>query len=175
MQLPLSPDLAKPPPTSHAYHPKEFKVVSLRDCPTNWDSPLCDNPERAADYWQTHIATHPYFNPECECFVALYLNTRRRLKGHSLITIGTMDTIMIHPREAFRTAIVMSSSALIFMHNHPSGDPSPSEADVKVTRDFIRAGQLLKIDVLDHVIVGRQTPERPRAWTSLRELGHFYS
>ncbi len=60
-------------------------------------------------------------------------------------------------------------------HNHPSGDPTPSEADIKVTRDLIRAGQLLKIDVLDHVIIGRATPERQKDYVSLRELGYFYA
>jgi DNA repair protein RadC len=65
----------------------------------------------------------------------------------------------------FRIA-VLSASAIILMHNHPSGDPTPSEADIKVTRDLIRAGQLIKIEVLDHVIIGR--PNR----SSLRELGY---
>ena len=60
-------------------------------------------------------------------------------------------------------------------HNHPSGDPTPSEADIKVTRDLIRAGQLLKIEVLDHVIIGRAIEERPKDYASLRELGYFYS
>ncbi len=61
------------------------------------------------------------------------------------------------------------------MHNHPSGDPNPSEADIKVTRDLIRAGQLLKIDVLDHVILGSRTQERSQDFVSLKELGYFYS
>ena len=62
----------------------------------------------------------------------------------------------------------------MLVHNHPSGDPTPSEADIKITRDLIRAGQLLKIDVLDHVILGRRTEARPRDYVSLRELGYFY-
>ncbi|MFO1500264.1 MAG: JAB domain-containing protein [Verrucomicrobiota bacterium] len=61
------------------------------------------------------------------------------------------------------------------MHNHPSGDPTPSEADIKVTRDLIRAGQVVKIDVLDHIILGQRTQERPRDFVSLKELGYFYS
>jgi len=63
----------------------------------------------------------------------------------------------------------------VLVHNHPSGDPTPSEADIKVTRDLIRAGQLLKIEVLDHVIIGRSTMERQKDYVSLRELGYFYS
>ena len=68
-----------------------------------------------------------------------------------------------------------TSAAVVLAHNHPSGDPAPSEADIKVTRDLIRAGQLLKIEVLDHVIIGRATRERAKDYASLRELGYFYS
>ena len=97
------------------------------------------------------------------------LNTRRRVKGHYLVSIGTMDTILVHPREVFRLAIMASASALVLMHNHPSGDATPSEADIKVTRDLIRAGQFLKIEVLDHVIMGEPNH------SSLRTLGYFYN
>lgn len=148
--------------------PKEFKVVALRECPTPSEMQLCDTPQHAADYWRAHITTHPYFNPECECFVVLHLNTRRRIRGHHLVSIGTLDTLLAHPREVFRTAIAANASAIILMHNHPSGEPSPSEADVKVTRDLIRAGQLLKIEVLDHIVIGNP------GHSSLRELGCFY-
>ena len=69
----------------------------------------------------TGPALAPYYNPECECFIVLLLNTRRRVKGHQLVSIGTMDTILIHAREVFRAAIVANASALILAHNHPSG------------------------------------------------------
>ena len=62
---------------------------------------------------------------------------------------------------------------IVLMHNHPSGEPTPSEADIKVTRDMIRAGQLIKIEVLDHVIIGQPSPERTRDNCSLRESGYF--
>ena len=75
--------------------------------------------------------------------------------------------------EVFSTAIAANAAAVVLVHNHPSGDPTPSEADIKVTRDLIRAGQLLKIEVLDHVIIGRATNERPKDYVSLRELGIF--
>jgi hypothetical protein len=149
--------------------PKEFKVVALRECPVPEQMKICDTPDTAADYWRMHVASNPYFNPECECFVVILLNTRRRVKGHQLISIGTLDTILVHPREVFRAAIACSAAAVVLAHNHPSGDPTPSESDIKVTRDLIRAGQLLKIDVLDHIVIGN--PNR----CSLRELGYFYS
>lgn len=149
------------------FDPKEYMVIALRDCPLPAEMHLCETPQAAADYWRLHVQNGPQFNPECECLVVLMLNTRRRIKGHQILTIGTLDTILVHPREVFRGAIIAGAAALILMHNHPSGEPEPSEADIKVTRDLIRAGQLLKIDVLDHVIVGNP------AHCSLRELGHF--
>ena len=149
------------------FNPKEYRVTALRDCPVPSDMLVCEAPEQAAAYWRLHIETHPYFNPECECFVVLLLNTRKRVKGHQLVTLGTMDTLLVHPREVFRTAIIGSASCVVLIHNHPSGDATPSEADIKVTRDLIRAGQLLKIEVIDHIVMGR--PD----YKSLRSLGYF--
>ena len=148
-------------------NPKEFKVMALRECPVPSDMLICETPQQIVDYWHLHIATTPHFNPECECLAVLMLNTRRRVKGHQLVTIGTMDTILVHPREVFRCAIIAAASAILLIHNHPSGEPQPSDADIKVTRDLIRAGQLLKIEVLDHVIIGRPNH------CSMRELGFF--
>jgi DNA repair protein RadC len=151
------------------FNPKEYRVTALRECPVPSDLLVCETPEQAAAYWRLHIEPHPYFNPECECFVVLFLNTRKRVKGHQLVTHGTMDTLLVHPREVFRAAIITSAASVILLHNHPSGDATPSEADIKVTRDLIRAGQLLKIEVLDHVVMGR--PD----FKSLRTLGYFYN
>ena len=116
-----------------------------------------------------NVATNCYFNPECECMAVLLLNTRRRVKGHHIVATGTQDTLLVHAREIFRLAIVTAAHAIVLMHNHPSGESAPSEADIKVTRDLIRAGQLLKIELLDHVIVGNGN------FSSLRALGYFYS
>jgi len=148
--------------------PYEYKVMPLRECPTPDALQQCDTPDKATEYWKLHIATHPHFNPECECLAVLLLNARRRIKGHQLVTIGTQDTLLVHSREVFRLAVTTAAHALILMHCHPSGDSSPSDADIKVTRDLIRAGQLLKIEVVDHVIVGAGN------FSSLRSLGHFH-
>ena len=164
--LPGLDELVKP--FKFAAQPYEYKVVSLRECPTPESLQLCDTPQKAADYWRLHVTANPYFNPECECFTVLLLNTRRRVKAHQIVTTGTHDTILVHPVTVFRLAVMTSAAALVLMHNHPSGEPAPSEADIKVTRDLIRAGQLLKVEVLDHVIIGNPTH------ASLRELGYFY-
>ncbi len=135
------------------------------------EAPLLDTPEAVANRMREDTRLR-----NAEIFQVLMLNTRRRLIGEPVkISDGTLDTILVHPREVFKPAIVANAAAIVLVHNHPSGDPTPSEADIKVTRDLIRAGQLLKIEVLDHVILGRATEERPRDYVSLRELGYFYS
>lgn len=91
--------------------------------------------------------------------------------GMRVLTQGTLDTLLVHPREVFRAAIAAGAAAIVVVHNHPSGDPTPSEQDIKVTRDLMRAGQLLKIELVDHIILGRRTEERPRDFISLREMG----
>ena len=103
------------------FNPKEYRVMALRDCPVPSDMLVCETPRQVADYWRLHIATTPQFNPECECMAVLMLNTRRRVKGHQLLTIGTMDTILVHPREVFRCAIIAAAASVILIHNHPSG------------------------------------------------------
>ena len=134
------------------------------------ESPTLDTPERIADLLREENRAY-----EVENFQVILLNTRRKLIRVEKISQGTLDTILVHPREVFKPAIAASAAAIVLAHNHPSGDPTPSEADIKVTRDLIRAGQLLKIDVLDHIILGRASQERPRDYVSLRELGYFYS
>jgi len=144
--------------------PHEFKVVCVRECMAQLH-PL-DTPQQATDYWHANIPCAPWFDPCKEALVVLVLNTRRRILGHNLVALGTLDSVNVHAREVFKPAIAISAHALILMHNHPSGDSSPSDADIKVTRDLIRAGQLLKIELIDHLIIGEKT-------TSLRELGYF--
>jgi DNA repair protein RadC len=151
------------------FNPKEYKVMALRECPVPSDLLTCETPDHAVAYWRIHIQTHPYFDPERECLVVLLLNVRKRVKGHHLVSIGTMDTLLVSPVAVFRVAVVASAASIVIMHNHPSGDPTPSDADIKVTRDMIRAGQLLKIEVIDHIVVGNP------AHSSLRALGWFYN
>jgi hypothetical protein len=104
-------------PIKFPAQPQEWKIVSLRECPTPDTMQQCETPDQAAAYWRAHIANHSYFNPECECLVVFILNTRRRIKGHYLVSIGTMDTILCHPREVFRLAIMASAAAIVIAHN----------------------------------------------------------
>lgn len=134
------------------------------------ESPVLDNPEAVVQ-----LMREEFRQVAVETLHALLLNTRRRLIRRFRVSHGTLDTILVHAREVFRAAITANAAAIVLVHNHPSGDPTPSEGDIKVTRDLIRAGQLLKIEVLDHIIIGRATRDRPNEHVSLRELGYFYS
>ena len=133
------------------------------------ETALLDTPDRIADLLREANRVYTVEHLQIVC-----VNTRRRLIGVQVLSQGTLDTLLVHPREVFAAAISKRAAAIILAHNHPSGDPTPSEMDIRITRDLIRAGQLLKIEVLDHIIFGKRTDERPRDFISLRETGYFY-
>jgi hypothetical protein len=132
----------------------EWKIVAGRECPSPDKLLHCDAPAQAIDYWRRHVATAPYFSAECECLAALLLTIKKRIRGHHLISIGTLNEAMAHPREAFRAAVIGGAHAIVLMHNHPSGKADPSSADVQTTRVLAEAGRILKIEVIDHIIIG---------------------
>jgi DNA repair protein RadC len=131
------------------------------------ESPVLDNPENVVQLLRDQNLVK-----NVETLQVLLLNTRYKLIRVEDISDGTRDTLLVDPGAVFKRAIEAGASAVVLVHNHPSGDPSPSDQDIKTTRDLIRAGKLLKIEVLDHVIIGRPTAARPKDYTSLRELGH---
>ena len=147
------------------YTPHEFKVMLVRECEPM--SQILDQPELVAQYWRDNIPKADWFDPTKEALVVLVLNTRKRIIGHNLVSLGGLDYCQVTPLHVFRPVIAVAGSSIVLAHNHPSNDPTPSEADIKVTRDLIRAGQMLKIEVLDHIIVGGQEHR------SLRSLGYF--
>jgi DNA repair protein RadC len=89
-----------------------------------------------------------------EHFLALLLDTRSQLIKVAEISVGSLDSSLVHPREVFKEAISASAASVIFVHNHPSGDSTPSEDDVKLTKRLAEAGEIMGIDVLDHIIIG---------------------
>ncbi|MFH0892478.1 MAG: JAB domain-containing protein [Candidatus Falkowbacteria bacterium] len=94
------------------------------------------------------LVTDPYK----EHFIAIYLSARNDVVKTELVSLGTLNASIVHPREVFRPAIMSRACAIIVLHNHPSGDVSPSESDLELTKRLKNAGQLLGIEVLDHVI-----------------------
>ncbi len=91
---------------------------------------------------------------EKETFVAIYLNTRRRILKQETIFVGTLNESVVHAREIFKRAIEIKAAAIIIAHNHPSGDPTPSDADITVTKELIESGRIIGIEILDHIIIG---------------------
>ena len=89
-----------------------------------------------------------------EAFVIITLNAKNKVIQRHLVSIGTVISALVHPRECFRPAILDGASAIILSHNHPSGDPTPSAEDLKITRQLISAGEIMGIKVLDHVVIG---------------------
>lgn len=96
----------------------------------------------------------PYTNARKEHFIALHLNTRHVIVREELVSIGSLNASIVHPREVFRTAILECSASLILVHNHPSGDPTPSDDDIQITMRLAEVGELVGIPVVDHVVLG---------------------
>jgi DNA repair protein RadC len=132
---------------------REMRIQVLRESSRPF---VIDNQRRAASYWRRHVTNAPWYDPTKEMMVALALDGRHQIIGHYLISIGTLSACVWHAREVFRIAIIVGSASVILMHNHPSGVSSPSESDLDATRQLLRAGELLKIELLDHVIIGRR-------------------
>ncbi len=95
-----------------------------------------------------------FFVANREHFLSLHLNSKNQLIREVLVSIGSLNTSVVHPREVFAAAVRDSTAALIFIHNHPSGDPSPSAEDRECTRRLVHAGHILGIRVLDHIVLG---------------------
>jgi DNA repair protein RadC len=126
----------------------------------------CDSPEVVFRIWQETVVKEPSYDPEKEVFVLFILNRKNHLKSFNIVTVGTLSASLVHPREVFRPAIAQAASAIVVAHNHPSGDPAPSSADIQVTRQLREAGRTLGIDLLDHVIIGQ-------AGCDPRGTGHY--
>ncbi len=103
-----------------------------------------------------------------EHFVALFLNTKNQIIHRQTIFIGSLNASIVHPREVYREAIKRSAASIIVIHNHPSGDPTPSQEDIHVTRRLTESGKMIGIELLDHIIIGDCT------FTSLREKGYIH-
>lgn len=147
-----------------------------------------DTPEKVVAAWNNFVTQATWHDPLKEAMVVWTTNTQNQILDFNLVSLGTLNATLAHPREIFRPAIVSGACSIILTHNHPSGDPTPSEEDIKVTRDIKRAGDLLRIELLDHVVIGTPIPTakdsarsashytaRRQGFASLREMGYFYS
>lgn len=143
----------------------EVRVQRLNEVPGAF---RIDTPVDAVTFWQSYLVQMPWYDPEREMCVVVPLNTKHIPLGHSLVSIGSVNETIVHPREVFRAAVAMGAHSVILMHNHPSGDPSPSTADRSITEKVKAAGDVLQIKLVDHVIVG----SNGRSF-SFREAGYL--
>lgn len=119
------------------------------------------SPEDAAKYMMNEMR----FLSQ-EHFVCLYLNTKNQVMHKQTIFIGSLNASIVHPREVYKEAFRRSAASIICLHNHPSGDPSPSREDIEVTKRLVECGKIIGIDLLDHIIIGENK------FVSLKEKGY---
>jgi len=106
-------------------------------------------------------------NEHIEKFGILALDTKNNIIGIHIISMGSLNASIVHPREVFKAAILNNANSIILFHNHPSGDTTPSGADISVTKMLVEAGKVMQVDVYDHIIVGDNN------YCSLKEMGIF--
>jgi DNA repair protein RadC len=137
-----------------------FELAKREDLETEEESFDIKNPEAVFKLISSSIK-----DKAKEHFKLILLNTRNKKIGISTVSIGTLTTSLVHPREVFKDAITHSAASVILAHNHPSGDPEPSEDDLKITKKLVESGKILGIEVIDHIIVGKNN------FYSFREKG----
>lgn len=122
--------------------------------------PVIRQPTDVFDFFRDQMSLLPH-----EVFRVVALDTKNRIIKEKIITEGTLNASIVHPRDVFRFAVVNSAASVILLHNHPSGDPSPSQEDIAITRRLVDVGKLMEISVLDHLIIGGGK------FVSLKEMG----
>jgi DNA repair protein RadC len=129
-----------------------------------------DYPEKCHEVWRAVVEKCPEFEPEKEQLVIFLLNSRLAPFAWHRVSLGGCSETSAHPREILRPVIAANAHGFVLMHNHPSGDPSPSIADERVTRRLLEAATLMQVSFLDHVIIGQPMPGRS-PYYSFREAG----
>jgi DNA repair protein RadC len=113
-----------------------------------------DQPFKLAELWQKYVTASDWYDPDKEAMVVFLLNTRMNCIGFNLVSLGTLTETSAHPREILRPAIAAAAHSIAIAHNHPSGDPEPSDADRRFTRKLREACDVMSIPLLDHVVIG---------------------
>ncbi len=126
-----------------------FELARRLETFTEEERPRISSPEAAYRF------LHPKLRElKKESFIALHLDTKNRLLREETVSVGSLNANIVHPREVFKTAIQESAAAIIVAHNHPSGDPTPSQSDIDITRKLVETGRVVGIELYDHIIVG---------------------
>ena len=133
---------------------------------------ICDRADIALNFWNEVVTKASWFDAEKECVVILLLNRKNRIVNWNMISVGSATGALCAPREVLRSALIGGGTAFLMMHNHPSGDPSPSSADLGITRIIREGAKAIGMTFQDHIIAG--TPKfdpRSKGYYSFREAG----
>lgn len=130
-----------------------------------------DSSQAIYDFWTKIIALRRDHEPDKEHLVAIVLNTDLRPRAYHIVSVGSLNEAIAHPREVFRAAILAGGYAIALVHNHPSGNCTPSMADRRMTKQLVEAAAILQIPLLDHVIVGNPGNRR-KPYFSFQDDGH---
>ena len=130
-----------------------FELANRLDTPTEFEKqlPVVKTPDEVFSLVKASLKDY-----KKEHFIVLLLDTRSQLIRSAEISVGSLDTSIVHPREVFKEALAASAASVIFVHNHPSGNPEPSADDVQLTKRLAEAGKMMGVEVLDHVIIGNK-------------------
>ncbi|RJX17706.1 MAG: DNA repair protein RadC [Ammonifex sp.] len=129
-----------------------YRIQLVKESSVTMDPKKIESPEAVAKVLQGYLA-----GADREHFVVVMLDTQFKIIGINTVSIGTLDSAPVHPREVFKPAVACNAAAVIVGHNHSSGDPTPTRQDVDMTKRLIQAGEILGIEVLDHIIIGDGT------------------
>jgi DNA repair protein RadC len=129
---------------------------------------ICDTPEIAKEIWFDDLAKSAFFDSNKEHLIVVILNTKLKLIDWNLVSIGSVNEAVAHPREIFRPVIIGGAYAFLLMHNHPSGETTPSAADRRLTSSLREGASLLQLNFIDHIIVGNNPTDQT---FSFRDVG----
>lgn len=147
----------------------EFKpsISVIREEPS--ERLVLNMPEHCANFWRATIEKLPIYDENKEMLVVVALDTKYAVKGYNIVSIGSINESIAHPREIFRPLIAIAAHSFLLFHNHPSGDPEASRADIAITKRVRDAADILGIKMLDHIIIG--SPNFGRGYYSFNEAG----
>lgn len=128
-----------------------YKLKMVREDSVPYEKMLIISPENIASFAWDAMKLHE--EPE-ENFIIVCLNTKNKIVGVHIISIGNLNSSIVHPREIFKAAMLNNAAGIICLHNHPSGDPEPSRDDKETTERIVEAGKVIGINVLDHIVIG---------------------
>jgi DNA repair protein RadC len=150
----------------------EIKVTVVRDCFVHEEQAIAAKPEAVAGVFRQITSSAPWFDADKECVVVLVMNRKNRVIGHNLVSLGSATASLVHPREVLRPVLAMAGTAFVLCHNHPSGDPAPSSADLQITRKLRDAAKIMDIEFQDHVVIGDAKHDPiGRGFYSFRDAG----